>query len=273
MKYILIILDNQISMYEDILFQYKYSLDLKKIQNEYISYNDALQNNYLNNNKEQQLVFFGTKIKNFTIPENSILVDTDNVNLFEKHFPDNLVNQNIIVSYSLNTLNYLKNKFKNIRTGYFKFGYSKYLDFNNDIEKDVDILFFGSKSDRRENIINKLDKNFNCVRRENLYGIERTNLFQRSKIVLSIYSVDYSKYYNAGSRIYTVVSTGAFVIAEKCLDNDVLKDLEKICINVDYEDIESTIDYYLKNPVIREQKRLQFYENCKSLLSDIIYDY
>jgi hypothetical protein len=61
------------------------------------------------------------------------------------------------------------------------------------VEKDIDILFFGTLNTRRKYIINTLKKKYNVVRIHKLSNDANTELFnliERSKIVLNVLYYD-----------------------------------------------------------------------------------
>jgi len=271
MQYNLIILDNNILMYEDMVYQFKNTLDSKSISNIIISYNEAKSKNFLVNNHQFQCVFFGTKYKNFDIPIHSILTDFDNDTLFEKHFSQELIENNKIACYSKITVNKIKCLYPESKVGLFHFGYSKYLDFFQNSNKDIDICFLGGFEDRRKNIIQTLSKNYTCIHTYGIFGKERQKLYNRCKIILSIASSDYMKNFTNSSRIFPAVSNGCFVIAEKCTDEEQNKILSNICINTEYDNIVSLVKYYLTFEEVREKKRQEFYNHVKTISSDIIF--
>ena len=98
---------------------------------------------------------------------------------------------------------------------------------------------------------------------------ERAEIYKKSKIVLSIAFDDrYSECSNA-SRIFPAVSTKAFVVAERSKDDDQNRILDKICVNVPTEKLLHTIDTFLSFDCVRECVRQQFYNNIKSLVTDL----
>jgi hypothetical protein len=265
MKYILIIVDNNWNMYEDIALQLKYSFDKNNIDNCITTYENAKKNNFLKNDQENHCIFFGTAYKKYYIPKNSILTDFDNDRLLDKIFTKELFDNNKIITYSKLSLEKIKTKYNTINIGLFHFGYSGYQDLYLDLKKDIDICYLGGSEERRQFILNELSKEFKCVYKYGIFGEERQKLYSRSKIILSIYSEDYLRYFPSSSRIFPAVSNGAFVISEKCLDEQHSKILENICVNVEYKDMISTIKYFLKNEAERECLRKQYYMNIKKI--------
>ncbi|MCG8604179.1 hypothetical protein MJD09_04155 [bacterium] len=78
--------------------------------------------------------------------------------------------------------------------------------------KDVDILFYGSKNERRLKILRELNKKFRLKVLFGVYGEERNQWISRSKIILSIYFYK-SKLFD-DVRISFLVNNKAFSIIE-----------------------------------------------------------
>lgn len=273
MKYIIIVLDNNPPIFEDILFQLKYSFDKKKIENEYLRYDEALQKNLLFNNENHKCVFFGTKCRNFNIPNDSIIIDLEQDELFEKHFTKEIVDKQTIMCYSRYTINKIKSLYSDARVGMFRFGYSEHHDIRENVNRDIDIFFVGSITDRREKIFNELKQKYKCViYTHGMFGKQRQQLYNRSKIILSMASSEYMRNFTNASRIFPAVSTKGFVVAERCLDEEQHNILSNVCINVNYENLIHIVKYYLTFGDQREKMREKFYENIKSMDAQIVLD-
>lgn len=78
------------------------------------------------------------------------------------------------------------------RVVYCPVGYSPVWESNlPEVEEDIDVLFYGALTDRRNQFINKLkDMGFNCVYIDKKYGLDRDEFIMRSKIVLNIKAHD-----------------------------------------------------------------------------------
>lgn len=135
-------------------------------------------------------------------------------------------------------------------TDNFKFGYSIIHEIEFEESKPIDVLFYGSKNDRRLELLSKipnvsiLDGNDRNSWFPNLW-----NHIRNSKIVLSIHY--YIPSHNDLYRLAPLLSNSTFVIAEKTTDNHAFNNIEDIVI-AEYDDIPKLCDYYLKHP----QKRL-----------------
>lgn len=269
MHYSIIILDNNFHMYLDIVYMLAHSFEVNNIPYTLINYTPNLTND--ENNK---CIFFGTAYYGFAIPDGSILTEFDCVEVTQNRSNlQTLIQKNSLFSYSRNVINYIKQLSHESKVGMFYYGYSKYLDFGyNRGEQDIDICFVGNVNDQRKvSIIDEIKDRFKDRKlffggySPYLEGQQRGDIYKRSKIVLSIYSKESLFNYSSGSRIFPAVSTGAFVIAEKCNDSEQFEILDKICINTEPEKLLDTIEYYLFNSQIREIFRAKFYENIKNI--------
>lgn len=74
----------------------------------------------------------------------------------------------------------------------FEIGYTRALTrIPQDLEKDIDVLFYGSMNERRERIINSLRAlGLKVVCLFGIYGAERDNAIARSKVVINIHFYD-----------------------------------------------------------------------------------
>ena len=178
-----------------------------------------------------------------------------------------------LFEYNILNINYLKNTNKNIDYQFIPLCYSSFLeDYYNSrivkktfIEKDIDILFLGKLKGckRRKNIINHLTQKYKVVTKYNIddkANIELCNLIERSKIVLNVLfyksNIIFDYYRNS-----LILSTRTLLITEKSLSKDYniedgLLELESNIINVEYDKIIETVDYYLQNSSEEEYNKL-----------------
>jgi hypothetical protein len=178
-----------------------------------------------------------TKMKNYINninPDNSYIWEYNSLNC--DYYEKNFTNKKfffIPLEYSF----YLENMYKSTKIPYDK--------------KDIDILFLGSINERRQLIINQLQKKYRVCVYNNINDIdEYCNIIERSKIVLNIYSKDINKpfdYY----RLALLYSNKIFVISEQPEHLDLkyqnnLLDVLNSSINVNYDDIINKIDECLK---------------------------
>ncbi|MBI3601114.1 MAG: glycosyltransferase family 1 protein [Nitrospinae bacterium] len=79
------------------------------------------------------------------------------------------------------------------------------------IQKDIDILFIGTITTRRKEILNRLKSQFNVLI-ASAFGEEMVRLFNRAKIVLNIHAEDVL---DTETRVFEVLGCGAFLLTER----------------------------------------------------------
>ena len=176
-----------------------------------------------------------------------------------------------LFEYNILNINYIKNTNKNIDYHFIPLCYDSFLEdyYNSRIvkknynEKDIDILFFGSINKRRENILNSLKRKYKLAiykKYSNNSNTELCNLIERSKIVLNIMYYDNNIIFDYYRNSF-ILSTRTLLITEKSSSKDYiiedgLLELENNVINVEYDKIIETVDYYLKNSSEEEYNKL-----------------
>lgn len=272
MHYKIIVLDSSYNMYIDMVYMLTHFFDTQKN----ITYSiDKYNSNYINDS-ENQCIFFGTEYYKYHIPKGSIITEFDCIDVVKNRLNLLLAKNNTIWVYSKLVKNFINRIYPKTATYMFYYGYSKILDYGNQNNKDIDICFIGSLyPERRQKIFNHIRERFKdrniFIGGYNPYlALEaRGEVYKRSKIILSIYSEEKLFDYTYGSRIFPAVSTGGFVIAEKCNDEEQHSILEQICINTEPEKLLDTIEYYLTNETEREDLRKKFYANVKNIVAKI----
>lgn len=78
------------------------------------------------------------------------------------------------------------------------------------IRKDIDVLFVGAITPRRERLINKLKARFS-VTAASAFGHDLVRLFNRAKIVLNIHAEEYG---DTETRVFEALGCGAFLLSE-----------------------------------------------------------
>jgi len=144
---------------------------------------------------------------------------------------------------------------------YLPYGYSIHneptINFEN-INKDIDILFYGYITPRRNTIISRIcsfcnNEGYNIViRNNNLFDKnEKINLIHRSKIIITINSYSrMSSGHNDLTRLSFVIMNRGFILAEKST-GDIEKDLD---INfIDEAEFENKIKYFLQDQAEQER--------------------
>ncbi len=128
-------------------------------------------------------------------------------------------------------------------------------------DQDIDILFYGSLNERRQQVIEGLvNAGMKVVSASNLYGQERDDLISRSKIVLNLH------YYAAQVfevvRVSYLLANRQFVISEACPDDPDAVAFEGGLIFANYEDLVCVCLAFLKLP----QQRRRMAENGFNLI-------
>lgn len=124
-----------------------------------------------------------------------------------------------------------------------------------------DVLFFGSKCPRRDQIIRELrNRNIKVHYSENsLWGEERDRLVSESKIVLNIHY--YENPILETSRLTYLLANQAFVISEPSQDKLLDKHYSNMVIFADYKDIPQQCQNYLEHPEMITKFAKQAHQN------------
>jgi hypothetical protein len=220
--------------------------------------------NYCDNNPSTKNIVLGAHLLNDNliedIPENTIIFNTEQIESITENWKKkilNLARKNIIFwDYSQYNLDYLS-KTINIKGKLFQIGYQKELNrINHNIDKNIDVLFYGSINTRRENIINKLkDRKINVKTLFGVYGKERDDLIAKSKLILNMHMYD-SKIFEI-VRVFYLLSNSIPVISEVGSDTKFNNDFLDLICKSTYENIEKNIIYLLEN----DKKRIELGEN------------
>jgi hypothetical protein len=220
--------------------------------------------NYCDNNPSTKNIVLGAHLLNDNliedIPENTIIFNTEQIESITENWKKkilNLARKNIIFwDYSQYNLDYLS-KTINIKGKLFQIGYQKELNrINHNIDKNIDVLFYGSINTRREHIINKLkDRKINVKTLFGVYGKERDDLIAKSKLILNMHMYD-SKIFEI-VRVFYLLSNSIPVISEVGSDTKFNNDFLDLICKSTYENIEKNIIYLLEN----DKKRIELGEN------------
>ena len=220
--------------------------------------------NYCDNNPSTKNIVLGAHLLNDNliedIPENTIIFNTEQIESITEIWKKkilNLARKNIIFwDYSQYNLDYLS-KTINIKGKLFQIGYQKELNrINHNIDKNIDVLFYGSINARREYIINKLkDRKINVKTLFGVYGKERDDLIAKSKLILNMHMYD-SKIFEI-VRVFYLLSNSIPVLTEVGSDTKFNNDFLDLICKSTYENIEKNIIYLLEN----DKKRIELGEN------------
>lgn len=113
--------------------------------------------------------------------------------------------------------------------------------------KDVDVLFYGSKNERRIKILKELDKCCNLKVLTGVYGPERDEWISRSKIVLCMHYYELKLFDEV--RISYLLNNNIFVLVE---DTPHRRYADFIAYAA-YDQLVETCNYYLQNDRLREE--------------------
>ncbi|MEX2442978.1 MAG: glycosyltransferase [Alkalispirochaeta sp.] len=117
-------------------------------------------------------------------------------------------------------------------------------------EKDLDVVFVGSKMPRREALLDEVSKTFS-VDRARVYGTQMNEYFNRAKIVLNLHSEDHL---DTETRVYEALGSGAFLITEPLSSESPFKHNQHLVEAQGAREITEAIDYYLRHS--DERKRI-----------------
>lgn len=123
--------------------------------------------------------------------------------------------------------------------------------------KDVDILFYGSKNERRMKILKELERKFNVEILCGIYGHERDEWIARSKIVLSIYYYQTKLFDDV--RIGYLMNNKSFSIIEDSPN----KKYDDFLVYIPYEQLVERCEYYLNNDDLWREKAKQAFQGFR----------
>jgi len=165
-----------------------------------------------------------------------------------------------IWDYSPQNIAFLKSQ--GIEARYLPAGYHAALEqVHMSAEKDIDILFYGSKNRRREDVLNRIlkDRKYKLQYIYGLYGKERDALIARAKIVLNLH------FYAAGLfecvRVSYLLNNRCFVVSEE----SPAYPYQGVDIPLaPYETIVDTCYRYLEHPEEMQNKSERAYTQFKT---------
>jgi len=134
----------------------------------------------------------------------------------------------------------------NNTANYIEFGYHEVFDNNIDADQIYDFCFYGSKSQRRGDVVNKLSQKYSCNDQNyKLFGAERISAIRSSKICLNIHysEADLIEFIRVISHY---LCNNSFVISEPFIGHQWLADKGLLVVS-ELNDFEEVVEYYLKN--------------------------
>jgi hypothetical protein len=143
-----------------------------------------------------------------------IIYQSENVDshFFNKDYIK-LMKQNTVYQYSPMIAKYCLSKYGIECASYFAWDYTP---LNSKKERDIDVLFVGTMTQRRYKIINEITNKFNIIPVSNVFGKDMENLLLRSKYVLNISA--YEKNALETHRINKALACGCKVISNPSCD-------------------------------------------------------
>jgi ribosome-binding factor A len=120
------------------------------------------------------------------------------------------------------------------------------------VNKDIDVLFYGLMNERREAIVSDLrDRGLNVVVSTNLFGENRDLLISRSKVVLNVH------YYEAKVlemvRISYLLTNGCVVVSEVGVESDLESALTNAVAFAEYDKIVETCVRLSRSREVRDE--------------------
>lgn len=226
------------------------------------------------------IILFGVndiKFRQIILPLNSIIVNLEQLYLespwLSKQYIQ-LLKSFPVWDYNKNNIHFLKNQL-NVQASLLQIGYSDVLlhkKFNNE-EKKIDVLFYGSKSDRRDKIYKELIKipGLIVIFRCSLWGENREMYINSAKIILNIHYYDDVHLFES-IRIFGLLANKAFVITEDSDNMNEYDNLKPGLVTSKFENIKDNIIYYLRNDKKRNEianKGYDIFRNIETIIPEI----
>ena len=175
----------------------------------------------------------------------------------------------LILDYSLENIKIFKNN--GLDAIHFPYGWTPFHEYNGLIgNKDIDIIFLGSKSERRDSILNSYGNSI--YYRDSIFGEQYDDIVNRSKISLNIHNYDGSSILEV-TRIVPLVSRGVLVVSERSDDKYYDDRMEGVIIyidNLEKLDLCELKSLYDKNKCLRRKSLLLDRLNMVELNKDKI---
>lgn len=113
------------------------------------------------------------------------------------------------------------------------------------MKKDIDVLFYGSKNERRIKVLKALNEKCNLKVLFGVYGEERDSWIARSKIILSLYYYEAKMFddirmaYLMNNKVFTIVEDSPY------------KKYDDVLVFAAYDEIVDACEYFLNNDQLR----------------------
>lgn len=173
----------------------------------------------------------------------------------------------IIFDYSLENIKVFKDK--GLDAKHFPYGWTPFCEYEGSIKKkDIDVIFLGSKSVRRNNILGKLGEG--VYYRDNVFGEMYDEIINKAKFSLNIHYYEGSSILEV-ARIVPLICRGVIVISERSDDKYYDDRMEGIIIYIDQiEKLNLGELVYDKNKCLRSKALLIDRLNMVELNNDKI---
>jgi len=126
-------------------------------------------------------------------------------------------------------------------------GFDQDVDKPHNIEKEYDVSFIGNIYGDRANLLEKIKYPVNVI--NNAYASQHAIEVSKSRINLNFCTTD-----GASDRVYKILAAGGFLLSDDWKNRKKYLIDEKECVIFkDIDDLNKKIDFYLKNPGMREQ--------------------
>ena len=170
-----------------------------------------------------------------------------------------------VLDYSIENVKYLKSK--GIYAVHLPFGWTPIFENSNVISnKKINLIFFGSKNNRRNNIL----KNYEIIFKDKVFGDSFKNLISKSKFSFNIHFYE-GKTILELTRIIPLVSDYVQVISERSNDkyyDNIFEDIIDFVDFNDEKDVKKKLENYNFEKCIENKekliKRLNFMEIIKN---------
>ena len=198
---------------------------------------------------------FDTQLEVLNLPDTAIILNLEQIDTESVWMSDEYID----LLRRFNTWDYSeKNALRLQRMGVqveriVPIGHVKELErIPENVNKDIDVLFYGLMNERREAIVSDLrDRGLNVVVSTNLFGENRDLLISRSKVVLNVH------YYEAKVlemvRISYLLTNGCVVVSEVGVESDLESALTNAVAFAEYDKIVETCVRLSRSREVRDE--------------------
>ncbi len=221
----------------------------------------------VDNNRDKTWVLNISLFERMNWPPKYIVYQTEPSFMIGEHYKNLIAGATQVWEYYLGNMNMTGNI--NINTIYIPFRYNKCVEkwyhLEENIEKDIDVLFIGHITSYRKEIIDELIKqNINVVIGGG-FRYDRERFIKRSKINLILNRMsDFAEYPQDVSRYFILGPKKEFMLCYKNKDCC----LKKVIQTDTFDELICEIKFYLSNDNERENNILEVYNECISMKMD-----